>query len=271
VGLNKLIKLILVFSFFSAVNVHVFSVPLESLSPSYAQRLRSGGEIIIEAQLRNPAPVLLPSDNDLRRIVSGVLNALNPNIMIESLSLYDKPAGYHTDAGTWDVTQRTAVFNQTLALSTLTGIQYYSASRRQMRTFYEFSGIINNPQARSPVPDPVFRQPQDASFHVRQRDLTFGDNIYRYDYTAAGEAIIFTQENTTTLSYGIIPLINRGNLRSIMAVFDCGDSILVYSVSMVKALSFPGLNDRIRDSFTTRAEAVLGWFTGRLDREVFTR
>jgi hypothetical protein len=269
VGSDKFPALMLLFIFLAVSQV--FSAPLEDLAPAYFQRLRSDGEIIIETQLRNPQPVLLPANGELRRVVSGIVNSLDPNIMIESLYLYMKPARFHTIPGSWDSGQRTAVFNQILALSTLTGIQYYSVSRGEMRTFYEFSGVIDNQRNRNPLPDPVFTQPQDVSILVRQRDLTFGDNIYRYDYSVAGNIVFFTQENVSALSYGVIPLIGRGNLRSVMAVINCGDSLLIYSVSMARAPSIPGLNDRIRDSFSNRAEAVLRWFTGRLDSEIFIR
>jgi hypothetical protein len=55
-----------------------------------------------------------------------------------------------------------------------------------------------------------------------------------------------------------------------MAVIDCGDSILIYAVSMVNSLSVPGLRDRITGSFSSRAEAILKWFTGRLDTVLFS-
>jgi hypothetical protein len=63
----------------------------------------------------------------------------------------------------------------------------------------------------------------------------------------------------------LIPVINSGNLKTVMAVIDCGDSILLYAVSMVKALSVPGVKDRVSNSFSNRAQAVLNWFSGRLD------
>ena len=239
--------------------------------PAQAQQLRANDELIVETQLRTgSSPLLLPQYDELRQIVTGAIGSLRPNMIIESLYLYKKPLNYHTTASVWDAAQRTGVYNQAAAIGTLTGIQYFSASRRAMRTFYEYSSVVDGPQSRNPQADPVFSQPPlSLTLYARQRDLTFGDNIYRYDYTLTTNAIIFIQENVTSLSYGIIPVIGRGKLQSIMAIIDCGDSILIYTVSLVSALSLPGLNDRVRDSFTNRAEAVLEWFTGRLDSELF--
>ena len=267
--MKRTVFLFIVFSFTVAL---AFSVPLENIvSSAHASLLRSNDELIVETQLRTgSSPLLLPQYSELQRIVTAAIGSLRPNMMIESLYLYKKPLSFHTTASVWDTSQMSGVYNQATAISTLTGIQYYSASRRAMRTFYEYSSVVDGPQSRNPQEDPVFSQPPFAmTLYARQRDLTFGDNIYRYDYSLTRDAVIFIQENVTSLSYGIIPVIGRGKLQSVMAVIDCGDSILIYTVSLVSALSLPGLNDRIRDSFTNRAEAVLTWFTGRLDSELF--
>jgi hypothetical protein len=68
------------------------------------------------------------------------------------------------------------------------------------------------------------------------------------------------------MSYGIIPAVGKNKLRSIVAVCDAGDCLLVYAVSMAKAASVPGLNDRISASFTNRAEAILDWFNRQADK-----
>ena len=266
----KRILFLLFITFSTAISA--LSLPLESIVlPAQAQQLRRSGELIVETQLRSgSSPLLLPQYGELRQIVTTAIGSLRPNMMIESLFLYKKPLNYHTSSAVWDTRQRAGVYNQATAISSLTGIQYFSASRGTERTFYEYSTIIDGPQSRNPQEDPVFTQPPAfLTLYARQRDLTFGDNVYRYDYTLTNDALIFVQENVTSLSYGIIPVIGRGKLKSIMAIVDCGDSILIYTISLVSALSLPGLNDRIRDSFTNRAEAVLTWFTGRLDSELF--
>ena len=260
-------RLFLIIFIFSTFTRFVFSVPLESLvSSSTAARLRSGGGTIFETQLRNPAPVLLPLDNDLRRITGGIIYSLEPNVLVEAMYLYVKPASMTEASEGWTDAQRTGVFNQLMTISTMTGLQYYSASRRAMRTFYEYSYAVDGPNSRNRIPDPVFTVvPAALTLYARQKDLTFGDNIYRYNYETTRNAVYFTQENITPLTIALIPVINRGNLKTVMAVIDCGDSILIYAASMAKALSIPGIGDRISDSFSNRAQAVLNWFRGRLN------
>jgi hypothetical protein len=244
----------------------LFAASLEELvGPAYAAQLRSGGAPITEMQ-KNSALQLLPQHTALRQFVSGVIAALEPNVAVETLFLYTKPGV----SGEWTEAQRVGLFNQILAISRLTGVQYYSASRKAMRTFYESSHVIDSPDSGKQRPDPVFAQPPvSLTLYARQKDLTFGDNIYRYDYKTAQDAFFFVQENITALNYGIITVVAKNKLRSVMAVIDCDDSLLIYSVSLAKAVSFFGLDDRIGNSFSNRAEAVFKWFTGRAD-SVFT-
>ena len=265
-------KVIIIF-LFTLIAPRVFSVPLEDVvSSAQAAQLRTSSEIIIETQLRDPFPRLMPNNSEFRQFVNRVQNALNPGIMVEALFLYQKPDQYFTSAGSWDNAQKTGVFNQITALSTLSGIQYFSASRDTMRTFYETSVIVDGPSGRNPLPDPVFSQaPAAYTLYARQKDLTFGDNVYRYDYVSSQEIIYFVQENMTSLTYGIIPAIGRGNLRSVIAIIDCGDSILIYAVSMAKAASLPGFGDRISSSFSSRASAILGWLINRLNNQIFNK
>jgi len=246
---------------FCLIAVNVFPASLDDLIDSrQAAQLRSGEGSLTEVQQKNPELRLIPRHTELRRFVSEAINSLGPNIMVETLHLYQKP-GAGKD---WSEAERTGLYNQLLALSTLTGIQYYSASRKAMRTFYESSQVIDGPDTKKPIPDPAYPGPLSSlTIFARQKDLTFGDNIYRYDYRATADAIFFMQENLTSLNYGIIPAVGKNRLRSTVAVIDCGNYLLIYAASMAKATALPGMGERIGASFGNRAEAVLKWFTTR--------
>jgi hypothetical protein len=226
------------------------------------------GELVTEVQLKEPRPVLIPRHPELRRLVDEMMGALEPGLFVESLYRYKKPADA---AGGWTEEERTRLYNEALALSSLAGIQYYSASRKKMRTFYEYSRVIDGPNTKQALPDPVFVElPRELRIYARQKDLTFGDNIYRYDYAAHEDSLVFVQQNLSAMNLGIIPAIGKNRLRSVVAVIDAGDSLLFYAASMAKTLSLPGMGDRIGNSFTNRAEAILKWFSGQADK-VFGR
>jgi hypothetical protein len=71
------------------------------------------------------------------------------------------------------------------------------------------------------------------------------------------------QENLTALNYGLIPAIGKNKCRTIMAIIDAGDCLLIYAAAMAKTASVPGMGDRIGNSFSNRAIAILKWFTER--------
>jgi len=266
--LNKPMKRIFAMIFIFSSAACVFPVPLETIitSDKIARVFMSDDKQLVAAQLKNnPIPSLMPDHDDIRQSVMEIIKKLNPNILMETLYLYKKSAKAETGSLVWDEKQKITVFNQLTSISTMTGIKYYSSSRKAMRTFYEYSSIIDDPVTKKPLPDPVFTQiPVSFNVFARQKDLTFGDNIYRYGYLSKSDVILFTQENITPLNYGIIPVIGKSNLCSLMAVVDGGDWILIYAASMAKAASVPGLSEKISSSFSNRAKAVLQWFSEKM-------
>jgi hypothetical protein len=232
-----------------------------------AALLREG--IITQVQLRDPVPALVPGNADLRRFLAGALGeeerALSlEGILAESLCLYRKPGG---GGGAWTEPERRALYNGALALSSLEGLQYFSSSRKEMRTFYESSRVIDGPGTKKPLPDPSFEvPPPELTLYARQKDLTFGDNVYRYTYYARPESLIFIQENMTAMSYGIIPVVGKNKLRSVVAVLDAEAYLLIYAASIAKAAALPGMGQRVGRSFSTRAEAILHWYSGQADQ-----
>jgi hypothetical protein len=198
------------------------------------------------------------------------MDSLDPSMFIETLKLYWKPEG--ADRTAWTAEERLNVYNGALALSTLAGIQYFSTSRNAWRTLYETSQVIDSPDRKRPLPDPVYASPlPELTLYARQKDLTFGDNVYQYRYFAYDNALLFIQENVTSLTMGIIPAAGRGRLRSFVAVIDAGSCLLIYAASMARAASVPGMGTRIGNSFTTRVDAVLTWFSARVDAAFNTR
>ena len=242
----------------------VFGISLEELTgPDQAKALINGEKPVV-AQFKDPQPQLAPKDNTLQNMVEAIRADLQPSVMVESLHLYNKPVGAENLA--WSAGEKTGLYNEILALSTLTGLQYFSASRGKIWTFYVTSSVIDGPSTKKPLPDPVYPQPPaELTLYARQKDGTFGDNIYQYDFYTTAGAIIFIQQNLSALTYGIIPAVSKNNLRSAVAVFDAGDYLLVYIVSMAKAVSLPGIKDRMGTSFANRSEAIFHWFSNQAD------
>jgi hypothetical protein len=257
------VKIGLVLSLLLGFAGGAFGASLEQLlNPAQIVALNAG-ERPTEIQFKDPQFQLIPRHDRLRQVIESVRRELDPGIMVETLFLYKKPAGMET----WTAAEQLKLFNGILALSTLTGLQYYSASRQTMRTFYESSQVIDSPSTKRGVSDPVYPFLVDKlTIYARQKDLTFGDNTYQYDYYSFPDALVFVQQNLSSLSVGIIPAVGKNKLRSVVAVIDAGDSLLVYAASMARAASLPGMKERVGNSFSNRAGAILSWFVSQADK-----
>jgi hypothetical protein len=240
----------------------LFGSSLEELvGAERAAILRASTGPISGLQQKTPSPRSMPRHEELGRFIAEVQNNLDPNLFVESISLYRKPS-----PAQWNETEQTGLFNQLVALSTLEGIQYYSESRKIMRIFYESSQVIDSPSVKNPLPDPVYNAlPQTLVLYARQKDLTFGENIYRFSYRTGDDFIFFVQENLTSMNVGIIPAVGKNKCRTIVAIIDAGDSLVIYTVAMAKAASIPGMGDRIGASFINRLNAIFQWFSKRAD------
>jgi hypothetical protein len=249
---------------FLAVAVLGFSASLEELIGADLTEELTASNPFTQVQHKNISPLLMPRNSRLQSIINDVTKTLEPTLLVESLYRYKKPAG--AASGGWTEAERTRLYNICLSISSLAGIEYFSASRNRMRVFYETSTVIDSPETKRPRGDPFYAvPPAELSIYVRQKDLTFGDNLYRYDYHAYPESLIFVVENLTSLAVGPIAMVGKNRLRSVVAVLDAGDSILVYMASTTKTVSFPGIADRAGRSFSNRAEAILAWFARRAD------
>jgi hypothetical protein len=243
----------------------VFGLSLEDLTGTARANELLAGEKSVLVQFKDPEPKLLPRNEFLKGLIETVFRDLEPTVMVETLHVYEKPSSAEKSA--WNADERAGLFNSLLALSSLAGLQYFSASRGTMRTFYEASQVIDGPSTKKPLTDPVYPQPPaELTIYARQQDTTFGDNIYQYDFYSAPEGFVSVQQNLTSLSAGIIPAVGKNKLRSVVAVLDAGNHILVYAASMTKAVSIPGMKERVGNSFANRAEAVFNWFSDQADK-----
>ncbi len=223
---------------------------------------------ITQVSFRKTEFSLLPKGTgDLKNQVLEV----KPSFLVESAFLYRKPAfqkaeNKEVDDKAWTEAQHLALFNALCSLSSLEGIEYFSASRQRMRVFYEYSYAVPDAKSDTAIPDPVFSElPESTEIHAIQKDLSFGKNRYIYRFTSEASSIRFVQKNINTMFYGIFPLIGAEKLRTAVYIADAGEYLLLYAVSGGDTLLLPGLDGKIRDSFSNRAAAIYKWFAAKAD------
>lgn len=182
---------------------------------------------------------------------------------IETLYLYKK-ASTRVCAPGLDIDTISVILR---SISHLEGIEYYSTSRKKMRTLYEKSYVVDQSMTRKRIPDPINGTAEGLSLNAIQKDLTFGEYLYNYTYRQNSDCVAFYSRNIDEMSYSFIKLIEPDKLHVSLVVYDMGDYLLVYGLTRVNFLAVPGLEGKINSSFSTRADAVYNWFLKEYEKK----
>ena len=194
--------------------------------------------------------------------------AEKPGMLVEALFVLERPEGAPSSG---DATLEFTRISQILtSLSSLQGIEYWSESRKAWRTFYAESWRIDDATARNRLPDSPRRVGAEGlTLYAWQKDLSFGGNVYRYEYAVAGSreapsALLVTQTNLTRMSYGLIPLVGAEGLETRILIIQAREGILFYAASAANSPPIPILSGKLQDSFSNRAAALFKWFGARM-------
>jgi len=178
-----------------------------------------------------------------------------PTFFVETLHLHPKK---NNELGkTSDVPRISRILR---SLSRLEGLEYFSASRNRNRLLYEKAYVISDPRSKTRIPDPVAGSAEGMTLFVLLKDLTFGEGIYRYEFRQTENSVAFFSKNHSAMSFGILRIIDPERLRIALVVEDLGTHLLIYALTRADIPGLPGLENRVRASFTTRAQALYRWF-----------
>lgn len=211
---------------------------------------------------KGAVPSLVPSSALAREAVAFWKGDDAP-FFIETLYLYKKTAQKKVVPGT-DADRISVILR---SLSKLEGLEYYSPSRKKMRTLYEKSYIIESAVSRKKISDPVSGSADGLSALALQKDLTFGEYVYRYTWRQSGDSVAFFSANVDAMSYSFLKLIQSDKLRVSLIVQDLGDWLLVYNLTKADFTAIPGIEGKITASFSARAEAIYKWFIKEYEKQ----
>lgn len=247
--------------------VLVLASPAQELSrpyvvPDLLQKLQAGTELRHSIGPRSP-PQLLPALSFRERILQETA-ALGPTIGTEVLLLR---AGslWSLDSGA----SLLKLYNLLRSISRMKGIEYYSASRRRMRTLFAESYAIDGPVKRQRVPDPLVEEiPPSATLYVFQQDLTFGSNTYRseYLYDEQEGVLALRNENLTPMRYLGMTMVKPAQNLTWLVLIPYEGNLLFYGLACARAVSFFGLEKTKEDSFYNRLKAIYGWYAAEVGK-----
>lgn len=193
---------------------------------------------------------------DMKRWIINAIKKIQPMIGVEVLLIYKiKTGNADSEEGLL------SIYNTLRSISTLKGIEYYSASRKRMRVLFHDAYVIDTPNKKNKLPDPIVNSiPPLSSIYVYQDDSSFGENIYKVLYHFEDNYFLMEMHNLTQIWYGIIPIIDPQKLKYIIFVYPCSDYLIFYSVICVNAFNFLGIADQKSASFYNRIKALYNWF-----------
>ena len=229
-----------------------------------APGIDSGSEGINRFYTADGGAVHLPAAALANDLLEKAL-AVNYSVGVESLYLIPWDKVSPDLKGLTETEFDLRIYNILRSISTLEGIEYYSASRERMRTLFEECWAVNNPDERVRIQDPAVDSvlPEDTVF-IHQKDLTFGKNISRVEYQYERGQFRMGIVNLTTMTYMLFPIVKKENMSMQILIIPCREGIVFYGLSTVKVLDLPIFYKKMESSFTNRMTALYSWFLSRL-------
>ncbi len=233
----------------AAVDIYPLGIDRHTGLPALVADSGLGGSPRLAPQLENSS---LPF---------GVMETIaDTELRIEALALL--PAGKHYAQLSPD-----AILDELSALlcsvEKLTGLEYWSASRKKMRLLYETVYKIESETSRKPVdsPTPVHAAAldpgQSLDFLAFQKDTSFGANVFGYTLGRGGDSLLLKSQNLTVMRYLLLPFVSPGNMQSWLWVIPCREGLLLYFMMNIESINFAV--ERVFESTSNRALALLGW------------
>lgn len=148
------------------------------------------------------------------------------------------------------------------SISKMEGMRYHFAEKKGGDVLYEKAYMIDNPQNKNKIPDQNTGSADGQVSYCLQKDRTFGKNTYKLEYFQSENEILGTFLNEDGIGLLGIDAVKAHNLRIIINIFDCGDSILLYLSTDANYKGIPLINmrNKIKESMLERMDAVYRWF-----------
>jgi len=152
------------------------------------------------------------------------------------------------------------------SVSSLKGLEYYSPSRKSMRLLYKDSYAVSREKDKSgnwtytKVKDPLNEKLEGLSIFVLQEDLTFGKNIYKFNYFKDEHTIGLLVYNEEPLYYSIFKVMSEKDVNSVLLVYELKDHLLFYATTKARFKKIIGMDRKIKNSFMARLDAMYNWF-----------
>jgi len=207
------------------------------------------------------SPQLLPPVGQ-KDSIADMVKGQELNMGIEGLFLY---RDFNSEAFEKDQDAvLLKMYNVLRSISTLEGIEYYSASRDEMRTLFVESWVIpdlENPDRK--LPDLLVSDiPSYDKFFIHQKDKSFGKHEslmeFSYDAPVISTAIV----NQTNMYYkGFIKAVKPEQMQIHLVIMPTDEGLLFYGITAADTLNMKAFREKANNSFYNRVKAMYQWYT----------
>jgi hypothetical protein len=160
------------------------------------------------------------------------------------------------------------IYNILHQISTMTGLEYYSTTRKRRQVLFKSSTLVAGPKSRTLMLDPdITTLASPGLYYAMQDDTTFGKINYQLDYTVFPKGGIHLRiQNLDQMWYGILPLISPRALDLHFYVERKDDFLFFYTLAATTIPRFLGVEYNAQQSFQNRLLAMENWLLQRLQQ-----
>ena len=207
---------------------------------------------------KNVKLTLVPNTNLAKQNAAYWSSAEEPVMVVENLYLLPKSTLGKADSSKTNIEYASKVIR---SVSAMTGLEYYSNSKKKWDVLYKEVYSIKGPKDRTRIADDTAGNADGKILYCMQDDSSFGKINYRLEYHQTQEEVSACFANTTPLYAGPIKAVSEGNLRISLDIIDCGESFMVYMLVQAKFPVMPLMEDTMNESLSARLDAIYRWFT----------
>ena len=232
----------MVLGFFCLIS-HAFST--NALSEEVFDELRRKGQIQNTFYKESFEPALTPKTPLAQKLRDNFLKRKTPAFVCESLYLVEK-----ADFSRSSVALR--------SFSALKNLEYYSHSKKKMRTLYSDCYAVDG--KKKPLPDPVEGNCDGKTFNVIMNDSTFGKHLYEYKFYENEAEVAFESKNMDSFFLAIVKVLGAEKMTVSLSAVDMGDDVLLYVLFGVDFFATKSIEDTLTASFLARINVLYDWF-----------
>lgn len=153
------------------------------------------------------------------------------------------------------------------SFSKMTGMRYYSNSRKRYETLYTDVHCVNNPEEKKSVPDPLDVSTDALVSYVYQKDRSLSGCVYRFSFFQTQNEIGARAVNTDEVQYKGFSILKPEHLVLNVHAVQTKEGIVFYILVRADAAKIPLVSEKLAKSYGSRADAIYEWCVSLLKKE----